>query len=528
MYQLMIVDDDLIIRRGLSQAIPWEEYGIGIAGVAGDGQKALQMMAQNVPDIVIADIRMPLVDGLEFTKRVHSKYPEVKVILLTAYKDFEYAKTALKLNVYDYLLKPVDNQTVLEVVNRAVLAKAEQQKISRKLKESTPLLLRQFLLGLIEERYSPREIHTHMELLGLETLNTPLVALVIKADDYYQWDGRTQKEALKAAIFDIIEALTRGKGLVIDSGQDEMVLLYSAGASSAQQILFEARHLAEMIAQTVRQTLQTTVTIGIGKTCDRLTETGRSYGEACSALEIRHVLGTNQIFSGCDLPTVPNYVELDIYPVIRELLQQIKLGLLEESLTLVDHIEQQIRAKQFLAFDHLQLIGMEIAVLLFAEVKEWPEIGAQIGRKYDSYQFNLQIKQSQTITEVLDKLREVIREICAVVNQFRKSMQHTIIEQAIDYITVNFSNADLSLQDVAEQIHLSPTYLSNMFKKEQGINFFDFILDLRMNKAKTLLRDGALKVYEVAEAVGYNNVHYFSACFKKYTGISPTDFKNIS
>ena len=105
-------------------------------------------------------------------------------------------------------------------------------------------------------------------------------------------------------------------------------------------------------------------------------------------------------------------------------------------------------------------------------------------------------------------------------------MHHNLIQQAIDYITANFSNTELSLQNVAAQIHLSPTYLSNIFKKEQGINFSDFILELRMNKAKELLRDGTLKVYEVAQWVGYNNVHYFSSCFKKYTGISPMDFKN--
>jgi len=238
------------------------------------------------------------------------------------------------------------------------------------------------------------------------------------------------------------------------------------------------------------------------------------------------MVGKNQIFFGSDFPVVTENVTVDIYPSTRELLQQLKLGLVEEALTVVNHIEQQIREERFLTLDHLQLIGMEIAVLLFAEVKEWTEIGNQISREYDFYQFNLEIKQSQTVTEIFDKLREIICEICIAVNLFRKSMHHTLIKEAINYITANFDKTELSLHNVADQIHLSPTYLSNIFKKEQGINFFDFILELRMNKAKELLRDGTLKVYEVAQQVGYNNVHYFSSCFKKYTGISPTDFKS--
>ena len=522
----MIVDDDLIVRRGLSQAIPWEEYGICITGVAGDGQAALQLMEKMAPDIVIADIRMPLIDGLEFSKLVRAKYPEVKVILLTAYKDFEYAKTALKLNVYDYLLKPVDNQALLEVVNRAALAKAEQQKINRRLEESAPLLLQQFLLGLIEERYSASEIHTKMELLEIEELDIPLIVVVIKVDDYYQSDLRTVKEVIKGNILRIIEELTKaGKGLVIDSGQDEIVLIYTAGGNNEQQLLSDAHRLAEMISQTVQQRLKTTVTIGIGKTCDSLPQVGRSYTEACSALETRHILGKNQIFFGRDLPIAPENVTLDFYPAARELLQQLRLGLLEESLALIDQIEQQIRAEPFLALDHLQLIGMGLAVLLFTEVKEWPEIGAQIDQKYDLYQFSLEIKRSQTVTEVFGKLREVIRDICNAMNLLRENLQHILIEQAIEYIVANY-NKDISLQDVADQIHLSPTYFSNIFKKEKGVNFSDFVLELRMNQAMELLRNSGLKVYEVAEEVGYNNVHYFSACFKKYTGISPTDFKS--
>jgi two-component system response regulator YesN len=397
MYHLLIVDDDLIIRRGLSRAIPWEEYGIQVAGVAGDGQTALEMMEEIVPDIVIADIRMPQIDGLEFAKLVRDRFPAVKVILLTAYKDFEYAKTALQLQVYDYVLKPVDNQALLEVVTRAALAKAEQQKVNRKLEESQPLLLRQFFLDLIEERFSPEEIRVKMELLEIEAFAPPLLVVVIKLVDYDR-NLRFQKENLKEKLAEIITGLTQnGKVLIIDSGQDEMVLLYSAGGSTGARLVSDIGRLTEQIRQTAAEKFQLKVRIGIGKTYDSLLQAGRSYADACAVLEINHTLG--------------------------------------------------------------------------------------------------------------------------------KSMQKTLIGQAIDYITAHFSQPDLSLQEVAEAIHISPTYLSSIFKKEQGSNFSDFILELRMKKAKELLGSGVMKVYEVAEAVGYNNVHYFSACFKKYSGISPTDFK---
>lgn len=398
MIRLMIVDDDIIIRRGLSQAIPWEEYGFCIAGVAGDGQVALDMVEQVVPDIIIADIRMPHIDGLELAKLLQLKCPEIKVILLTAYKDFEYAKTAIKLNVYDYLLKPVDNQALLEVVARAALAKAEQQKVNQKLEESKPLLLQQFFLGLIEERYSPDELRTKMELLEIAELSSPLVIAIIKLDGFYQ-NILFKKDNLKGSVLELIKELTeKRKVLIIDTGQDEIVLIGSAEDANDTRLILDMGRLIELIRQTTAEKLHAKVKLGIGKTYDNLLQTGRSYAEACTALEINHVLG---------------------------------------------------------------------------------------------------------------------------------SMQNTLVGQAIDYITGHYNQSDLSLQEIAGVIHLSPTYLSSIFKKEQGINFSDFVLDLRMDKAKELLSSGVLRVYEVAELVGYNNVHYFSACFKKYTGISPTDYKKV-
>lgn len=393
----MIIDDDIIIRRGLSQTIPWEEYGICIAGVAGDGRTALQMMEKVVPDIVIADIRMPQIDGLEFAKLIRLKYPDTKVILLTAYKDFEYAKTAIRLNVYDYLLKPVDNQALLEVVNRAALDKAEQQKINQRLEASKPLLLQKFFLDLIEERYSPDELHTKMELLEIEKLIAPLLAVVIRLGDYDQ-ASQTRKEIPRKNIMETITNFTKiGKHLVIESGHDEIVLICAADGSIEEQLVSDTDRLVAMIRQTIEERFNIKVNIGIGKPCESMLQIGRSYAEACSMMEISHILGEN--------------------------------------------------------------------------------------------------------------------------------INKTLIQQAIDYIITHFDKSDLSLQEVAREIHLSPTYLSSIFKKEQGINFSDFILTLRMKKAKELLLSGAFKVYEVAELVGYNNVHYFSACFKKYTGISPTDFK---
>ena len=528
MYQIMIIDDDLIIRRGLSQAIPWAEYGYQIAGVAGDGQTALQMMAEAVPDIVICDIRMPRVDGLEFTKSVRSQYPEVKIILLTAYKDFEYAKTALKLQAFDYLLKPVDNQLLIEVVDRAALALAEQQRIRRKLEESRPLLLQQFLVGLIEERYGPEEIRSKIELLEIGAWDGPLVVAVIKVDDYYLRNERAaEKEGWKAGIGELVNRMTEKErqGLLFESGQDEAVLILAVTDDLQGQLPAEVYYLAERIRRAVRETLGITVTIGTGKVCEGLAGAGRSYAEACSALELRHILGQDQTLTVQDPPRPAGRATVDIYPAARELLRPIKLGLLDESLAHLARMERQIMAEP-LPLDHLQLIGMEIMMLLFTEVKEWPEIGEKIGRQYNFYQFHLEIKQLQSAGAIFAKLREVVRDLCNAVNTIRKKLQQTLVEQAMEYIVANYAKDGLSLQDVASQIHVSPTYLSNIFKKARGINFSDFVLEVRMKKAMELLRNSNLKAYEVAERIGYANVHYFSAIFKKYTGVSPTEFKN--
>lgn len=531
-WKLALIDDDQIILRGLTRSIPWEKNGFAVAATAFDGEAGLAAIGRERPHVVITDIRMPFMDGLELTEAIKEKYPDVKIILMTSYDEFEYAQKALKLKVFDFVLKPVDNDKLLDVAKRAAAEWEREQDVAKKVMEGVPFLRQRFYDNLLRGRLREEEIADELAFVELTLAGTSYAVIVAIADDYFATGPKNRfgQELLKFCIRnvsqEVLESFAAGSGrgsIVFEYAEDEIVIFYCS-MEEAEAAERQAMQAAELIRENVETFLKTTVTVGVGSACGKLSGIAESYRNAKAATEFRHLTGTNQVLSYRDTLIKPRKegAAAAVSGWEGELALPIKLGMKREALNVIDRIEQDITGKYPITLDRLRLLAMEIILVMVNAFQDWSEPPYDKAALERLFQ---ELPQLRTAKELFERIRELICDIAANVNERRSRQQQQLVDQAAAFIRAHYMKEGLSLQEVADHVHLSTNYLSMIFKKETGINFSDFLTETRMKAAVELLRSEDLKTYQVAERVGYGNPQYFSVLFKKYTGKTPSEFK---
>lgn len=526
MRKLVLIDDDHIILRGLARNIPWQEHGFQVAASAYDGEEGLAAIERERPQVVITDIRMPFMDGLELTEAVKEKYPDVKIIMMTSYDDFEFAQKALKLKVFDFILKPVENDKLLEVALRAAEEWEREQDLAKKVLEGIPFLRQRFFENLVRGKYRREEIGEELAFLSLPMKAERYAVLLIIADDYYESGARNRfgQELLKFCIHnlsrEVLEAL--GEGVVFELAEDEIAVI-CMDSGDGQALERKAVQVAEHIRYNAEVFLKTTVTVGAGPVCEHLADIAASYAEAKAATEFRHLAGVNQVLSFRDARMKQEAAgSLAVGEGWKaELSMHIRLGLAQETLAVLKRIEEQVLAAP-ISLERLRLLGIEIVLVAVNAFQEWSE------PPYDREQVEellQELPRMRTARDIFRQVEEMATAAATGANDSRSTQQKQLVDQAVAYITAHYMKEGLSLQDVADQVHLSTSYFSMIFKKATGTTFSDFLQDVRMKKAVELLRREEMKTYEVASRVGYANPRHFSVLFKRYTGKTPSEFK---
>ena len=531
MHKILIVDDDRIIRKGLASTISWEEYEYQLVGEAADGEQGLEMIKNLRPDIVISDIKMPFMDGLSMVRSGRELFPDMKAILLTGYDDFAYAREAIKIKAFDYLLKPVDKEVLLEKVKKASEELKTENAAKQKISEGMPFLRLKLLKKIISGKFSGEKLLGEARSLGVNLAGPKYLVFVIKIDDYYKMSAQAMeaaegKEVAKHCVFDLCEKVIawEGKGCVFELERDELVVVYEDSKNDAA--MMETGHaLAEHISALVKQCINVTVTIALGGVCQSLDGVGVSYREARAAMQNRHFIGKDSIFSFFDIGVSGHEGNLQMSDLELELLRKIKLGFPQEALAVVNKIEKELLQHKGLSLANVRLMSVQLLISLFKGAKEWAGEWEKANQA-NLQLYHIQISGMQTIKEIMNLIRKTVSSLTDHIQVKRDSSKCVAIEQAVKYIEENFTKQGLSLHEVAKHIHMNPVYMSALFKQEKNITFSEFLLQARMNRAMELLRRQNMRTYEVAENVGYSNPEYFSVCFKKYVGVSPLEFKN--
>lgn len=521
MYNLMIVDDEIIIRNSLTRTIDWGSLGIHVAAVLSNGKEAVEYIESYPVDLIISDIKMPFMDGMELLKYVNEHAPDIKVILLTGYAEFSYAKQAVKYNVCDYMLKPVQRQELEEVVRRSIQA-IEEKKVVLELmelqgKEQKNTQLKRCLLGTASEE-EQKEVLQEVKEYGI----------VLLLYDFNENQIKRQK-----AYFERIEKLIKSpyvqkqlqsaklKWYLVDiQPNKQCLLLYTADEQSRMDRLF-VRQIAKLVYEYATEKEQElTVTVSYKENLNVPNRIPQMYAEVLETLNRRHILGNNRILESSPVSEPQKEVETLSYPS-EEILEHMRFGQVEEVRGDINAIyDKFLKGHVYASLSAVRNLSVELAITIFRL--------QQSGEEQVSFLYFLNELQTLNTVEALkDKILELALTVAkGNVGKYQKS-QARIAEEALDYIRKEYAEQDLGLERVADALHVSTTYLSVTLKRATGHNFSTHLLNIRMERAKELLQKDSLKLQDVAESVGYSSSQYFSVCFKKYTGMTPSQFREV-
>jgi len=529
LHSLVILEDDYIVRKALAESIEWTKHGFTVRGIAEDGEKGIELIDKFHPDIIVSDIKMPFVDGIEIARYIRDTYPESRVVLLTGYDEFEFVQEALRLRVYDYVMKPVEDEYLLKVLKSAADDINNQLRLKKQLAESMPVLRQLFLSRFVTGRMKKDDILNELRFHGIRFEEGLFCVYAIKVDgcqDDSQSKNLPEKNILKLNIINTLNGILKEpvQGLVFDTGMRLVVIIRFTGYSN-EQLLEKSIETGEMMLDEISRKLKTTVTIGVGRVYYGYDNIPVSYEESQAAVEYRHIFGKGQILHIDDtgFPTVGGFMEFRGRD--RNIAMKVKLGLANDAISIIDGIEKELLLNVYVSLEYLKLVAIEITFHIFKELEN--SIYNDAVSDINFFTIYTELNGAETIQEIFMIIKEIINGFASYVNNQRGKLQKSITEEAVKYVAQNFSKENLSLKDISSHVHINPTYFSMIFKKEKGINFSEYLFEYRMHKAMEIIRNSDKKIYEVGEEVGYSNSQYFSVCFKKFTGMSPLEYRKL-
>lgn len=547
MYKLILVDDEEEVRQGILEKIEWDKHGFEIAGEAENGLEALEIAEKVIPDIVITDIKMPFMDGLTLAERFHEKYPTTKIIILTGFDEFEYAKKAIQLNVVEYILKPISSKELTNVLDKIktkldeeVAQKKDIEALKESYRKSLPLLREKFLISLINSELAREEIMGEARNYGLRIDGKGFaVALInpgnndkpVAAGNVYELNEQENPGALSDRVLSRIAVLNICKEIMdrYNSGivflhNDNIALIFISQENDRDAVTGEILQILEEIRVYIQKYHGFTVTIGLGSFCNDIICLNQSYKNAVNALDYSVVLGNNRVIYIEDVE--PQGDKRVLFDETKEhvLSSSIKVGSPEEMTETIENLFNYIIIQKASFKDYqIYLLEMLTTILKVAEDMD-VNMETLFGANYNLF---VEIYKFKDIQEVKVWVSGICTKIKRYISKNRQDTCKLMVKNATDYIKGNYSDSEITIYKVCKYLHISTTYFSTIFKRETRYTFVNYLTHVRMEAAKELLRSTNLKTFEVARAVGYSEPNYFSYCFKKNFGISPSEFRNL-
>ncbi|MBU3113274.1 response regulator [Clostridium lacusfryxellense] len=534
MLKLIIVDDEAVIRKGIITSIDWCSYDIEVVAEGINGRDGMDKVLINEPHILITDIRMPVMDGLELSRIVKEKLPTTKIIILSGYSDFPYAKEALKIGVNEYLLKPVGAEELIStVVKLRDQILQEQEKINLELSsyiffnENLPYMQSRFSNELVNSEI-PLNDSTYYEgnKFGISINGPEYQVLVIEIDNFVLLTENYLEKHKNLLKFGIINIISENLNLIATSA-----VVYGEGNSVLALININSdnkRNIKDVCIEIqfdIKKYMKVTVCIGMGGVYASLNNIPKSYVEAKKALKSKVFKGKNQVIIFDELGDDFKFISMT-FPTqhSKQLLDCIK----SMDYLNLNHIIDQIFIKFLETKLNYELIKNIIVKIIINALNLLEEIGVDfekdLGKAFDPF---IEIEKHETIEDIHVWVSGLFEHIIELVKKSKSESYRKIINIAMNYVNEHYSE-DIKIQDITKGIYITPNYFSTVFKEEVGETFVDWLNSFRVEKAKALLKDIKLKTYEVAEKVGYNDYKYFSTVFKKYTGFTPKEFKEAN
>ena len=521
-YKVFLVEDEIVTREGIRDNVGWTAHGFELCGEAPDGEMALPLLQSVKPDLLITDIRMPFMDGLQLSRIVRDRLPATKIIILSGHDEFEYAQKAISLGVSEYLLKPISVQDLHEVL-RKVAAELDQesserralQRLREQIEENRAALRERFLLKLVTGAATSAEAVEKSQLLGIDLVARCYLVVILRAEPSdgsgpFDYDRRQQAHQVVAGyVENNPDVFLLGKDI------EELVLLMKG---NTPEYLQEERDLLLTRIRGELAPAGCNLRAGSGAPHKRISDICQSFAEAVD--DMRAVTDGRAAERPGD-----GFDKAELLKVDRSSVDDyLRTGTVEGFDPFFEAFVHPLgeRALRSSVVDNYIFMDMVLAAARFVD-----ELGGDVDKLVP------ELDEAGTVSagiESVEQLCERARTVLVGALVFRdgRAGRHYVgvLKQAQETMERRYMEPELSLNDVAAQVNLSPCHFSAVFSQETGQTFKEYLTEIRLKKAKELLRTTALKTFEICYQVGYNDPHYFSHVFKKQTGVTPGEFRS--
>lgn len=534
--KVFLVEDEMVIRRGIKNSIDWEKEGYIFCGEASDGELAYPMIIKEKPDILITDIRMPFMDGLELCKLVKKELPNIKILILSGYDEFDYAKEAIRLGVTEYLLKPISSGKLLEALNgvsESIRREKEDKDLARKymeeMRENTEHEKQKFFEQMIAGNLSMAdalETGKKYEMnLSAGMYNLLLFRFTLGKEN------RKSGELLGEAEY-AIEKLTERLEYVFEFQRAVEGWAFLLMADNEEQMSERVKELSKDLEEIMKNYSTIAYFGGIGQPVARLRELEESFREAERALAARFTMELNRIISVEDIRMAQNVDTLDDIEITsfgeiektRTMLEKfLNNGAEDEIDEFVDVYINELPEENLKSVLMRQYIIMDAYIVMMSFCEKIEGIEGEM--QAQSEELKNSMKTIQTLEEIKNYIRMLLKKIIGVRDTISGRRYSDIIEIAKDQIRKTYMSDEISLNTIAAEVGMSPSYFSSIFSKEMGKTFVEYLTEIRMDRAKELLMCSSMKTSEIGYEVGYKDPHYFSYIFKKTQNCTPKEFR---
>lgn len=534
MHSVLIVEDFFIDRENLKEIVDsCKDLGVVVSGACENGLQALEFIRMHEPDIVVSDIEMPGLGGLELGRIVKREYPNIRFVFSTLYDQFKYAKEALELESYGYILKPVDAGELRECLGKVTGLIETQSRHAKEyeslrtlLYESKPELSEAFIkslvYGLVKDTV---DIWGKVGFLGLDIVDGLFALALLEVDDYAaKTAGLTteQKQILSLQIHERIKKAVAEYAGVLPARLDDahFAVLFSRTddtdpAEFARTVSFYSR---EMLGRL--QMPDVTLSVAVSDCGGNILDIGRLYEQCSYILRYKYSLGKGKVLCGGDIQSGAAVPDIDYKELQKEIRFLLNSGGPDELGAYMDSLFADVPCS---AGDHyLKNLSFHVAICTQTVLNENNEDFKRLFS--DGKLVWEKLAEFETAADAKDFLKRLLIGINGFLGKKASSRNKAISGDVIKYIEKHLRE-ELSLEKIATDLFYSPNYLNNLFKQETGSTIYDYVCRYRMEKAKEMLLDWKLKLYDIAEALGYSHPAYFNNVFKKYTGLTPREFR---
>lgn len=528
-YSVILVDDENAVRNAVARILDWKELGFEVIATVKSAGEALELAERMHPNVVLTDVKMPFMDGLALCRKLKRKQKNIKVVIFSDYKDYEYVKEAIYLGAEDYILKPIRSDElrntflkIKDILDEEAENKIKQDRLDGYYKKCFPKMKEQFVISVLKGEIQDEQYIEDMNTECKEKLTAPFYVAVA-----FQLDAKEKenKESLDK------EQVAFSLKTMLDQKKPEGFSIYSIvyQDSVAAIMLLEGKDYLNRAVWEVDQlckraggVLGAHVTAGIGRMVEKVSDLHDSWKGALDAAALRLFLEPDQAISITDVRLEMDKEFAVDEQIISKLLMDIKIGEEIELKSDVDELMTQFKGKKIALYKY-QIMIMEIVVGVLKLASAYHvNVEGIFGEQFDIYQ---EMQQFETLEEMGEWIYNLCIWLRTSIRREKKDSTKLLMDSAKQFINENYSDATLSVKVLCNRLNVSAAYFSTVFKRETGKNFVEYLTDIRLETARELLNNTDDKTYVISAKVGYLEPNYFSYVFKKKYGIAPSKYR---